>query len=74
MEIITRQNCCERIRKYAWPAVIFPARFFDELAGLQGDVGAREVLRRNASDVLALEFSEGAVDIDRPEDLQLAPR
>lgn len=52
----------------------FAASVFDELAALEGDEGARSVLRRDPSRVCAVEFPAGAVDIDTPHDVQTLHR
>lgn len=48
---------------------IFPASFFTELKTLSGDIGARNILRKHRSGVLAVEMPEASIDIDTPEDL-----
>jgi molybdenum cofactor cytidylyltransferase len=50
--------------------VLFDRGVFAELADLDGDRGAREVIERDAGRVVLLEFDEpGTVDVDTPEDL-----
>jgi len=51
------------------PAML-PRKWFAEMATLQGDVGARELLRRRRDDVTAIRADELARDIDTPDDLQ----
>lgn len=53
------------------PPVIFPALCFDSLMKLDGDQGARSILRDTKYSVRALAFDPAAVDIDTPEDLAL---
>lgn len=48
----------------------FAASVFGELAALEGDQGARSVLRRCPERVCAIEFPAGAIDIDTPRDVQ----
>ncbi len=48
---------------------IFPAGYFDRLAGLQGDSGARALLR-NADECTILTMPSAAMDIDTPEDME----
>jgi CTP:molybdopterin cytidylyltransferase MocA len=48
---------------------IFPAGYFDRLAGLQGDVGARALLR-SAEEITILKMPSAAMDIDTPEDME----
>jgi molybdenum cofactor cytidylyltransferase len=49
---------------------IFPATMFEELRGVTGDRGAREVLRRGAGQVDVVAMPAAAVDVDTPADLQ----
>ena len=52
--------------------VLWPRRFFADLAGLTGDTGARALIRAHAADTMpvAMDSAEAFVDIDRPEDLE----
>lgn len=47
---------------------LFDRTFFWELLALEGDTGAKSVLRRN-SGVVAVDWPEGALDIDTPDDV-----
>lgn len=51
--------------------VLWPRRFFPALCDLTGDVGARELLVRHASEVRAVPFDTDAIfdDIDTPDEL-----
>lgn len=49
---------------------IFPRALFPALLALQGDQGARAVLQQSATAVHAVDFPEGELDLDSPEDLQ----
>jgi len=51
------------------PAV-FAAELVPELLACAGDQGAREVIRKDPTRVRGVEWPEGAIDIDRPEDLK----
>lgn len=51
------------------PPVIFPAHCFDRLMRLEGDQGARALLKDAGYSVSGLAFDEAAVDIDTAEDL-----
>lgn len=51
------------------PPVIFPAHSFDSLMQLEGDKGARALLKDTRYSVKGLAFEPAAVDIDTPEDL-----
>ena len=51
--------------------VLWPNRFFPELAALTGDQGARAVIKTHAGDTMPVPFdaADAFTDIDRPEDL-----
>jgi molybdenum cofactor cytidylyltransferase len=49
---------------------IFPRALFPWLLELQGDQGARALLQQPATAVHAVDFPEGELDLDSPEDLQ----
>uniref|UniRef100_E6QJZ7 MobA-like NTP transferase domain-containing protein n=1 Tax=mine drainage metagenome TaxID=410659 RepID=E6QJZ7_9ZZZZ len=51
------------------PAV-FPRSQFDALLRLEGDQGARSLLRNATCPVCLIPFAGGEVDVDSPEDLQ----
>jgi molybdenum cofactor cytidylyltransferase len=48
---------------------IFPASQFLKLLKLQGDTGARYILRNPSCAMVTIDFEGGEVDIDTPEDL-----
>jgi len=52
--------------------VCFTGRFYDEILGVTGDMGAREIIRNNPGDVLAvdIEDSDCFMDIDSEADLE----
>lgn len=60
-----------RYRGHAGHPVGFPGSFRDELAALDGDAGARELLRRHGTQLLTIDVDDPAVlgDVDRLEDL-----
>jgi molybdenum cofactor cytidylyltransferase len=51
------------------PAV-FAARLFPELLQIEGDRGARQVIERHGDAVQAVDWPEGAVDVDVPKHLR----
>jgi molybdenum cofactor cytidylyltransferase len=51
---------------------LFRRTVFDELTTLTGDEGARAIVRRDRSRVVAVPAHQAAFDIDRPEDLDVA--
>jgi molybdenum cofactor cytidylyltransferase len=53
------------------PPVIFSRKFFDELAILEGDSGAKKLLSKYAAQVFTIPFPGGSLDIDTPGDLAL---
>lgn len=48
--------------------VLFDKKYFDELVLLQGTHGARKLLQKYAADVATVEFPQGGIDIDTPDD------
>lgn len=53
--------------------VLWPARFFDELQQVEGDVGARHIIGANADFVVEVELGRAAsLDLDTPEALKAA--
>jgi molybdenum cofactor cytidylyltransferase len=50
--------------------VLFSRRLFPELTALKGRGGAKEVIARFSNQVVAVDFPEGAFDIDTPEDFR----
>lgn len=51
------------------PPVLFPSNFFDELIMLDGQDGARHIIRAHPSKLKYVDFKHGNIDIDTPEDL-----
>ncbi len=64
--------CASSYANTKGPPVIFPARFFDNLAELQGDRGAKSIIDSNSADVMTIPFEDAAIDIDIPGDLDSA--
>ncbi|MCX7173199.1 MAG: methylmalonyl Co-A mutase-associated GTPase MeaB [Proteobacteria bacterium] len=52
--------------------ILWPRRYFEEMQGVEGDKGARELLRRYADEIITVEISDDAIftDVDAPEDLR----
>jgi len=50
------------------PPCLFPRKYFGELAGLDGERGARVLLQRHSAEVNSLPMPAGASDIDTPDD------
>ncbi|WP_158748630.1 NTP transferase domain-containing protein [Acidobacterium sp. S8] len=49
---------------------IFPNRFYADLLHVEGDQGARTVIQQHAHQVIAIDFPNGAIDIDTALDLK----
>ncbi len=52
------------------PPALFASSLFAELRTLQGDEGARRVLKSNPSEVILVPFPEGSLDVDTPADFE----
>ena len=50
--------------------VLFDRKYFEQLVSLNGNQGAKNIVKSNMSDVLPLEFEKGSVDIDTKEDYE----
>lgn len=48
---------------------LFHRSLFPELLTIQGDMGAKAIIRRHRSRCLGIPFAEGAIDLDTPHDL-----
>ncbi len=48
--------------------VLFTQKYFDALMSLQGEEGARKILKANKEDVATVDFPQGAIDIDTQKD------
>ncbi|HTK37491.1 MAG TPA: nucleotidyltransferase family protein [Pyrinomonadaceae bacterium] len=48
---------------------LFSRRYFDELLKIDGDQGARKLIRSASGDLSTVQIPEAAFDIDTPEDL-----
>jgi molybdenum cofactor cytidylyltransferase len=53
--------------------VCFSRRFYEQILGIRGDTGAREIISRHPEDVLLVEIDSPSffLDIDRAEDLEM---
>lgn len=49
------------------PAV-FPSSLFDQLLLIGNDQGAKKVLQENQHNLISVDFPDGAIDLDTPED------
>ena len=47
--------------------VVWPAALFDELRAIEGDRGARDVLRTRADEVVTVDMEGAGLDLDTPE-------
>jgi molybdenum cofactor cytidylyltransferase len=48
--------------------VLFDKKYFNELALLQGQQGAKKLVQQFAADTATIDFPAGAIDIDTPDD------
>ncbi|NSL90664.1 nucleotidyltransferase family protein [Chitinophaga sp. Mgbs1] len=48
--------------------VLFHQSFFPQLLSLTGQEGARKILRAHPQDIATVDFPQGAIDIDTPDD------
>lgn len=49
---------------------LFTQKYFDALMNLQGEEGAKKILKANKDDVATIDFPQGNIDIDTQEDYQ----
>ena len=56
------------------PPAIFSRNYFSELQDLIGDRGAKSVILNHPEDLHRLDFPDGLVDIDTPDDLKRLDR
>jgi len=52
------------------PPALFERSLFGELRALEGDRGAKALLLRDPEAVASVEFAQGALDLDTPEDYE----
>lgn len=52
------------------PPALFHKKYFRDLARLNGDVGARNIIEKNIHDVAMILFPEGKIDIDTEDDFE----
>lgn len=50
--------------------VLFMRKYFEALMHLQGEEGAKKILKANAEDVVTIDFPQGAIDIDTKKDYE----
>lgn len=68
-QVISGQVVAAEYNGHPGVPAIFPARYFPQLAALQGDRGARALLRHLASsEIQTVSMPEAAVDLDTPQD------
>lgn len=51
--------------------VLFHKIYFNELAKLKGDKGAKQILQQNPVDLITIDFEMGSLDIDEASDYEL---
>jgi molybdenum cofactor cytidylyltransferase len=57
------------VENFGVPA-LFDRTLFTELMQLQGMSGAKEIIKRHASDARLIPFPQGSVDVDTPDDFE----
>jgi molybdenum cofactor cytidylyltransferase len=55
-------------RSYGVPA-LFGKKYFAQLKALKGAIGAKQLIQKHIADVQLVDFPQGEVDIDTPDDL-----
>ena len=50
---------------------LFTLKYFDQLLSLEGDEGAKKILKNNRADVATVDFPKGDIDIDTQKDYEL---
>jgi CTP:molybdopterin cytidylyltransferase MocA len=48
---------------------LFGRKYFAQLTALEGAVGAKQLNQRHIADVQLVDFLQGEIDIDTPDDL-----
>lgn len=49
---------------------IFDRRYFDAITSLENNEGAKKIILRNPADTMMIEFPDGSIDLDTPDDYQ----
>lgn len=70
LEVHEEITACEYKGQVGVPA-IFSKKYFDELATLTGDKGAKSVLMKHEEVVKKVPFEKGSIDIDTEEDIEI---
>ena len=63
-----RSIVASRYNSILGPPVLFDRMVFRELADLRGDLGARKIVAAHGAE--AVDFPDGAIDVDTPDDLE----
>ena len=69
LEVHDEITACEYKEQLGVPA-IFSKKYFDELAALTGDKGAKPILIKHEEVVKKIAFEKGSIDIDTEEDIE----
>lgn len=59
-----------RYEEIVGPPILFGSEWFTQLKNLQGDEGARHLIRDRRDSIKVIDWPEGAIDFDTPEDLK----
>ena len=52
------------------PPAIFPRKYFEQLIRLKGNIGAREVIRKNCNFVISCKLDNASFDVDSKDDFR----
>jgi molybdenum cofactor cytidylyltransferase len=59
-----------RYNEHIGVPAFFHKSYFEQLLQLNGDSGARKIIKENSTDVATIEFTKGMIDIDTKEDYE----
>ena len=59
-----------KYKKGMGPPVFFEQSLFVELSKLEGDIGAKPVIKKYFDNIAMIDFEKGHIDIDTPDDLK----
>ena len=49
---------------------LFNKVLFDEIMGMEDDQGAKKIIQKHPNETVVIDFPEGAVDLDTPDDYE----
>jgi molybdenum cofactor cytidylyltransferase len=66
----TGKICASNYANSPGVPVLFPGKYFNQILTLSNEHGAKKIIMDNLDDVALIEFPQGAIDIDTPDDYQ----